>query len=359
MSIFKSSKTYELPLSKDYVRHWGMSEAVRELIQNGLDSDSPFEWETREEDQTLVIRSRFAKLEPKTLLLGHTTKADSDKIGSFGEGYKIALLVLTRCGYEVQVRNGDRLWRPKFMYSHTFESDVLCIEDSAAPSRTEGVEFVVTGLTPSEFVEIRNQCLHMQNDIGETLTVSSGRILRARPGKLYVGGLYVCDTKLAFGYDVKPEFMRLERDRKTVDSFDLLFLTKQMWFETERWDEIAELIGDKVEDLKYAEYGTPQMVKEACYRPFKARHPGAVVARDQDELNSLVKRGMTKVIISEAYYPYIVSTAGYRIEAVAPQKPPADVLKEWLSANKREMRSASIEAFKKQLLVQAVEWRLK
>ena len=67
MSIFKSSKTYELPLSKDYVRHWGMSEAVRELIQNGLDSDSPFEWETREEDQTLVIRSRFAKLEPKTL----------------------------------------------------------------------------------------------------------------------------------------------------------------------------------------------------------------------------------------------------------------------------------------------------
>ena len=101
------------------------------------------------------------------------------------------------------------------------------------------------------------------------------------------------------------------------------------------------------------------MVKEACYRAFKARHPGAVVARDQDELNSLVKRGMTKVIISEAYYPYIVSTAGYRIEAVAPQKPPADVLKEWLSANKREMRSASIEAFKKQLLVQAVEWRLK
>ena len=113
------------------------------------------------EDQTLIIRSRFAKLEPKTLLLGHTSKAGSDKIGSFGEGYKIALLVLTRCGYEVQVRNGDRLWRPKFMYSHTFESDVLCIEDSAAQSRTEGVEFVVSGLTLSEFVEIRNQCRHI------------------------------------------------------------------------------------------------------------------------------------------------------------------------------------------------------
>ena len=358
MSIFKSSKTYELPLSKEYVSHWGMCEAVRELIQNGLDSDSPFEWEMIPEDQTLIIRSRFAKLEPKTLLLGHTSKAGSDKIGSFGEGYKIALLVLTRCGYEVQVRNGDRLWRPKFMYSHTFESDVLCIEDSPAQSRTEGVEFVVHGLTPNEFSDIRNLCLHMQHDLGEVLTTSKGTILRARPGKLYVGGLYVCDTKLRFGYDVKPEFMRLERDRKTVDSFDLQFVTKQMWFDTERWDEIAELIGEEIEDLKYAEYGTPQMVKEACYKAFKAKHPGAVVARDQDELNKLVQKGMTNVIISEAYYPYIVSTAGYRVEAVAPQKPPADVLKEWLATNRKGMRSASIEAFKKQLLVQATKWRL-
>ena len=300
MSIFKSSKTYELPLSKDYVRHWGMCEAVRELIQNGLDSDSPFEWEMSEEDQTLVIRSRFAKLEPKTLLLGHTSKAGSDKIGSFGEGYKIALLVLTRCGYEVQVRNGDRLWRPKFMYSHTFESDVLCIEDSAAQSRTEGVEFVVSGLTPSEFVEIRNQCLHMQYDIGETLTVSSGRILRARPGKLYVGGLYVCDTKLAFGYDVKPEFMRLERDRKTVDSFDLLFLTKQMWFDTERWDEIAELIGDcdaliierhgtiTVGDTVFTAYDRLEKVEHSAQVSAAARQLGPVKPLPREEIDKLL-----------------------------------------------------------------------
>ena len=39
-------------------------------------------------------------------------------------------------------------------------------------------------------------------------------------------------------------------------------------------------------------------------------------------------------------------------------KSPHGVLTEWLSANRREMRSASIEAFKKQLLVQASKWRL-
>ena len=358
MSIFKSSKTYELPLSKEYVSHWGMCEAVRELIQNGLDSDSPFEWEMHPEDQTLVIRSRFAKLEPKTLLLGHTSKAGSDKIGSFGEGYKIALLVLTRCGYQVEVRNGDRLWTTKFVHSRTFEAEVLCIEDSPASSVTQGLEFVVHGLTPNEFSDIRNLCLHMQHDLGEVLTTSKGTILRARPGKLYVGGLYVCDTKLRFGYNISPEFMRLERDRKTVDSFDLQFVTKQMWFDTERWDEIAELIGEEIEDLKYAEYGTPQMVKEACYKAFKAKHPGAVVAKDQEELNRLVQKGMTNVIISSAYYPHIISTTGYKHEVEEPTKSPHEVLTEWLAANRREMRSASIEAFKKQLLVQATKWRL-
>jgi hypothetical protein len=35
------NNTYELSLNKGYVAHWGVLEAVRELIQNGLDSDSP------------------------------------------------------------------------------------------------------------------------------------------------------------------------------------------------------------------------------------------------------------------------------------------------------------------------------
>lgn len=38
------SKSYELPLARDYVRHWGVTEAVRELLQNMLDSESPNEF---------------------------------------------------------------------------------------------------------------------------------------------------------------------------------------------------------------------------------------------------------------------------------------------------------------------------
>ena len=104
-------KTYELTLCKSYVSRWGVPEAIRELIQNALDSDSPFKYEwkrTREGAWVLVLMSEFTTLPPQTLLLGYTSKADDEEsIGSFGEGYKLALLVLARNGYDIDMFNGD------------------------------------------------------------------------------------------------------------------------------------------------------------------------------------------------------------------------------------------------------------
>lgn len=356
-NLLSGSRTYELPIARSYVRHWGMAEAVREIIQNAIDSESPFEYEFA--GDALTVRSRFATLPASTLLLGATSKADAvDKIGSFGEGYKIALLVLTRAGYQVRVLNGDRVWTPSFQHSRQFDAEVLCIEDTAAPAKTEGIAFEVSGLSPDDVAQVRESCLHMQSDLGEVMSTSYGRILRARPGRLYVGGLFVCKTELKFGYDIKPEHLALERDRQTVSNFDLQWLAKNMWFETELWDEIAELIGNEVKDLEYAEHGAPGLVKEACYRAFRAKHPGAVVARDQAELDSLVKKGMTNVVIHREYAPLVSSSASYRAEVVVPVELPADVVAKWLRANRKDMRTGAIVAFK-ELLAQAQNWRVK
>lgn len=351
-------KSYELPISKDYVRHWGMAEAVRELLQNAIDSDSPFEWEWRAD--SLIIRSKNSRLLASTLLLGNTSKAESgDKIGSFGEGYKIALLVLTRLGYPVKVHNGDRLWTPCFRMSRQFEAEVLCILDDPAEVRRQGLEVEIGGLSPADMAQIADSCLHMQATVGEVHTTRYGRILRERPGRLYVGGLFVCETDLKFGYDAKPEHLTLERDRQTVSNFDLQWLTKEMWFETERWEEIAQMIGDGVKDLEHAQYSSPEIVKDACYRAFRAKHPGAVIAKDQEELDKLVRNGMTNVIVHREWAPLVSQTAHYRTEVVIPVTPPVDVLRQWLAANRKKMLGASIEAFKKDLIAQADGWRLK
>jgi len=355
------TKTYELPFSRMYVRHWGMVEAIRELIQNALDSESPFEYEFA--NDRLTIRSRFSRLEPRTLLLGSTSKAErTDAIGSFGEGYKIALLVLTRLGYRVNVLNGDRIWTPLFRMSRQYQEEVLHIEERPAPERNEGLTFVVWNLSPDDIARVKESCLMMQRDLGEVHAVPQGRILRDRPGKLYVGGLYICETGLKFGYDALPTHVRLERDRQTVSTFDLKWLAQQMWFDTERYDEVAALIEDDAPDMEYVEHAAPPLVKEACYRLFQKNHPGAILAKDQKDLEELVERGMTRVVVasSSGYYGCVTESNSYRnAEGRAVAVPtPEKVLADWYEAHRRDLPRAAKASFKR-VLGKARDWRNK
>lgn len=357
MSIMQPfTKSYELPLSRSYVRHWGMAEAVREIIQNALDSDSPFEYEFG--DDSLIVRSRNATLKPSSLLLGATTKAEQeDTIGSFGEGYKIALLVLTREGYEVVVHNGGRDWTPRFKPSKQFDDEVLVIEDAPAPAKIKGLAFEVKGLSPADIATIKDSCLHMQDHIGAVLETKFGLILRHRPGKLYIGSLYICDTQLTFGYDIKPQFLALERDRKTVRNFDLQWQTKEMWFETGRLEEIATLMEQGIPDLEYAEHSAPEFVKEACYRNFMQKHPGKVIAKDQDELQKLVKQGMQVVIsTSRAYTTLVSSHQAHQKQVYVHVITPEEIIHKWFDSNRRYLRKDGIVAYKA-LLAESKNWK--
>lgn len=354
-------KTYELPLSRDYVRHWGVAEAVRELLQNALDSDSPLQWAFSSDSSRLRITSQYGRLEPKTLLLGTTSKAEAnDKIGSFGEGYKIALLVLTREARVVTVLNNDIRWKPEFRHSKQFDADVLTIvEDKYPAGRGQGLTFLIDGLTPQDKAQIIEGTLQMQESIGEVYDTSKGQILVNRPGALYVNGLFVCTTQCKYGYNMKPEFLKLERDRKTVDSFDLAWVTKDMWFETGRADLIAQLMAEKAPDLEYANYGTPEIVKEACYQHFIQEHPGHVLAGSQDELKKLIAKGMTKTVYvgGGSYTAAVHASASYqRAVPKLAEQTPTQILEGWLRENRGSMRTTAIVAFK-ELVKQSSTWK--
>lgn len=352
------SNVYELPMSRDYVRHWGLSEAVRELLQNALDSDSPFEYAF--EDDALTITSRFSTLEAKTLVLGATSKADkSDKIGSFGEGYKLALLVLAREGKRVAVRNGSKLWTPCFLHSPQYGAEVFCIEEAESGLESCGVQFIIAGLSEEEQEAIRATCLLMQPAMADVIGTRFGHILPSRPGKLYVGGLFVCDTGLQFGYDVKPEYLRLERDRQTVSGFELKWQAKEMWLDTKRFEQIAEMLEGKVPDLEYIEHGCPELLKEACYRQFRKNNPGAVAVKSQEEMQRMVAKGMTKTVyVSPTYHAAVTTSKSYVSEMAKAirVKSPREALEEWLQEHQREMRLPVRIAFKT-LLAEAEKWR--
>lgn len=355
------NKVYELPLSRGYVRHWGVVEAVRELLQNALDSDSPLEYNFDRAFGVLEIISRNSRLDPSTLLLGNTSKADSsDKIGQFGEGYKIALLVLARTNLRTLVFNNDVIWEPRFQQSKAFNSEVLCIEEERHPSgRGKGLMFQIKGLSYAEIDAIKSSCLLMQESLGQIIETSKGRILLDRPGMLYVKGLFVCETEMKYSYDVHPEWLKLERDRRTVSSFDLAWLAKEMWFESDRHSQIAELMEEGVPDLSYAQYGTPEVVKEACYQHFKKHNPGTVVAENKAELEALVEKGM-KVYVSygNSYTGAIRASRSYQKEVAPVYLTPSEELMKWFSQHRSQMRTPAIVGFKA-LLNAAKTWRLK
>lgn len=364
------TKTYQLSLVKEYVSRWGMKEAVRELIQNALDSSSPFVYEfietTSADDagKTFMLRlnSEFSYLSPQTLLLGATSKADDkDAIGSFGEGYKIALLVLTRLGYDTGVLNRDKLWTPRFKFNKEFGCEVLVIDETDLPNKVNnGLTFQVCGLSEEDVDAVVKSCIRMQDHIGAIKQTTMGDILLERPGELYVGGLFICETEMEFGYNVKPEHIRLERDRQTVDSWDLRCLTRDMWFETKDYDRIADLIGRECPDLSYAKYSAPDIVKEACYQHFRATYKKELIVGTQAELASLVKQGMTVYVGGATQHAVVSSSASYRAEPRVVNTPvqPVTLLEAWLRDNRKQMRGAAIESFRKELIEkQAVNWR--
>lgn len=353
---------YPLPFTKNYIRHWGVIEAIRELFQNQLDSDAPFEYSIdMEEDRslTLSLTSRNITLSPKTLLLGATTKADAnDKIGSFGEGYKMALLVLTRENRKVIVKNGDYLWTPEFVHSHQYDDEILVINSELAPERNNGITYVIKNIDSSEMDRIKMSNLHMDPNVGETIKTSYGRILLNQKGKLYVNGLFVCKTELEYGYDMNPAHLRLERDRQTVDSFDLRHTAMQMWFETDKFDLIAEGIENDFKDFELAQYGSPQLVKEACYKHFIKKNPGKIAVSSQKELDKLVSDGMTNtVFVGGNYYSQISGAHDFsKSDAKSPDPlKPIDILTEFMTKHKHRMGNKAVKDFNR-MMKEAVEW---
>lgn len=354
---------YPLPFTKNYIRHWGIVEAIRELFQNQLDSDAAFEYSinmAEDRSLTLSLTSRNITLSPKTLLLGATTKADAkDKIGSFGEGYKMALLVLTRENRKVTVKNGEYLWTPEFVYSNQYGDDILVINSELASERNNGITYVIENIDSAEMDQIKMSNLHMDPDIGETINTSFGRILLNQKGKLYVNGLFVCKTELEYGYDMKPEYLRLERDRQTVDSFDLRHNAKSMWFETDRYELIADGIEKEFEDFSLAQYSSTKLVKEACYNHFIKKHPGKIAVGSQAELDKLVRDGLTNtVFIGGNYYSQVSGAQSFASSSIKSPDPvkPIDILTEFMIKHKHRLGNKAVKDFNK-VMKEAQGWQ--
>ena len=251
---------YELPLSPNYVCNWGIKEAIREILQNSIDAnkcgyDKKIIY--NKTNQSLSITNYGVKLSKSSLVLGCSSKnEDSNMIGKFGEGYKLALIVLLRNNKSVKIYNMDEVWLPTFSFSNRFETDILNINVSKLEDYDvkDGLSFVISGINQEMYDELLLYFPCIDDHYGNTISSENGYILLDDKfkGKMYVEGLYIqYDENFKYGYNFNSDVVNLDRDRKAINYYELRKLTATAVLTAEFCSpELYKAINDSYTDIK-------------------------------------------------------------------------------------------------------------
>lgn len=318
-----------LSLSPDYVSKWGVWEAVRELLQNAIDTKD-YQINADRDNFKLSIVSKGGLLEKSTLLLGNSSKRnDNSTIGTYGEGFKLALLVLLREGKKVHLKNGSDIWHASFNQHPILDSKCLTIniEENVVENNDDAVIFEIEGIGASEFEDIESKVLDKnfsKNALGEYKGSYYWDKNRYENAKLYVGGLFVCDLEDGYelSYNFAPNVLHLDRDRQQVSSFDLSWEATLLISKSDNPELLAELADMGAKDVSdyvdvsssgYSSSGVSDKIKEASSRQFIKTHGDKAYPinssweEKQKRIQSVkaIDAGLIPVTISNGYYKMI------------------------------------------------------
>lgn len=247
-------KRIELSINKDYVTHWGIWEAVRELLQNAIDTQHE---EIIINKDSLTINSSGGKIPLKSLLLGGSSKKDDPhSIGKFGEGMKLAFLVLCRMNKDFTFVNYDETWKPVIEFSETFQEDCLAVYIKET-EQTNNVSVQIP-LTDEEYLLISENYLERDTEHNAVVKSGYGYALEKdcdfrAEARVYVNGLFIGEVEgqYKFDYNFVPEVLELDRDRQTVSEFNLQWETTRLITDSLDVDLLSELSSSEYDDVKY------------------------------------------------------------------------------------------------------------
>lgn len=336
------SRCYELSLTENYVSDWTFNDAIRELIQNGtdqevLDSENEFSLEYDRGKKILRLKNSKSKLKINTLLLGSSTKSkNKDTVGQFGEGYKIAALVLNRLGKTFTIYNNEKkeVWTSRFKNSEKWKEKILSFYISQRETEETGLCIEVGNVSLDEYCGLSDVWIKFDEDdyMGMNMVVTSyGDILTDEytSGKVYVNGLYVhCNADLKYGYDFKPKYMKLERDRKACDSFNAREITCRMIAEGMvngdiPIEEVNRMVSENVDDVYNFEYNTYendiQKVQEVILTAFDNQNPQpySIPVSSQAEIKKVKAYGGNPVVVPDKVAKLLKKESEKRFEELA------------------------------------------
>lgn len=260
---------YELTISTGYVPDWGIVEAMREIFQNALDNEisnpeNVMGWSF--EDGTIRVSNKTSKLKVESLLLGCSTKTnDKNTIGKWGEGYKIAFMVLLRNNKKIKVYNyGAReVWDVKLVKSKRYNGQLITtvfVDKEPVWRKIPEADLIieVSGITDDEYKMIQQKNLHLREDTVKNFNCKDiGSILldESERGNIYVKGLFITNLdRLVYGYNFEPSVIDLDRDRRMINAFDIQWQSSRLWIKAGQTSE--ELLNKALDLIENNEFDT-------------------------------------------------------------------------------------------------------
>jgi len=238
-------------ITRQYVktRGWGVWQAFREVVQNALDEMQyvlntwPDAYPCFSMGTDSVVSDMGRGLSIRHLLVGTSEKPEWSR-GKFGEGLKLALMVLQNLGVPVYIRSGSaetgsREIKPTFVPVNIEGApvEVFCVCYKRIPENIVGTQVYISDPT---------LCDRFRNNFVQGLSIecraytymeteTSGMPTRwdhildcdETRGKVYVRDIYVRDVPALFGYNLFN--VRLSESRDIASEYDIRRGVEDVW----------------------------------------------------------------------------------------------------------------------------------
>jgi len=304
------------PMTLSYVEDWNKWEAVRELVSNSFDAD--VNWrigieETAAQKEELLaegsltfesaagrklwIEDNGTGLALKHLLFGVSEKDNKEKArGQFGEGLKLAFLVLTRMGLTAHAYTGGlHLWNE----SHWLEDQEVFKIVWENGHETKGTRIEVHdwpyGTFEERFIRPGDPRIVHTDTFGRSL-------LEQDDPDIFVKGVWVQKAKgwgkpYAFGYDLIDA--KMNRDRGVLDSWGVNQEIGKVWASVQDVD-LLERFWRAVEDNSAERgayiYGNEITSRDSFEHAFRRVYGKFAVAKTDDQVDDIAEHQGAKVV---------------------------------------------------------------
>lgn len=345
-------KTINYTMTPEYRSNWNAVDAVREIVQNCLDNRQNVSDYTLDDDGTVSITTEGFILPLRTLALGESEKPDG-AIGGFGEGLKLALMILKREGCDIKVTTGDKLIVPSFDMNEAVGLETFCIKVFEDRDFYDGLRFDFK-INTGHIDQLKRHVNVFSDDVLPLPNKDTVDIIEHMPGVVMVNGLYICsEEKFRYGYNFSPSKIDLGCDRQIASSFGMAWETSKVWADRisdSNADEVLNMISKGCLDVADIQYHISErkavLIADAFTRRF-----GHVKIK---QVGSSLGYGMA---VSNSLYNTMKKSG--KIEVTNPHEEagtPFSKIKELMAKEKKHMRSRAFRALN-DLLEESKTWR--